>query len=51
MRAIGVLPARLAVEFGAGRTLAALWKRAVEVPAVLPVGDAAGVQALREAVA
>ena len=51
MRVIGALPARLAAEFGAGRTLAALWKRVVETPAALPVGDPEGVQALREAAA
>jgi [acyl-carrier-protein] S-malonyltransferase len=51
MRAIGAQPARVAVEFGAGRTLAALWKRAVAAPAALPVGDCTAVRALGEAVA
>jgi [acyl-carrier-protein] S-malonyltransferase len=51
METLGATPARLAVEFGAGRTLAGLWKRAVPALAVLPVGDPAGVGELREALA
>jgi [acyl-carrier-protein] S-malonyltransferase len=50
MRVLGALPAEVAVEFGAGRTLAGLWKRAVEAPAVLSVGDSEGVRAFQEVV-
>lgn len=48
MEALGKAPARLAVEFGAGRTLSGLWKRAVSAIPVLPLGEPSGVAALRE---
>jgi [acyl-carrier-protein] S-malonyltransferase len=51
MDALGAAPGRLAVEFGSGRTLAGLWKRQIPQVPVLPVGDPAGVGALREALA
>jgi [acyl-carrier-protein] S-malonyltransferase len=51
MRALGAVPASLAVEFGAGKTLAGLWKRTVEQPAALSVGDADGMAALSGALA
>ena len=51
MEHLGATPARLAVEFGTGRTLAGLWKRAVPGRPVLPVGDPAGLAELREALA
>jgi [acyl-carrier-protein] S-malonyltransferase len=49
MAVLGCLSARLAVEFGVGRTLAGLWKRTHEAPPVLGVADPAGVEALCEA--
>jgi [acyl-carrier-protein] S-malonyltransferase len=51
MQALGAVPARLAVEFGAGKTLAGLWKRTVEQPAVLTVGEADAMPSLVEALA
>jgi len=51
MRALGTVPAVLAVEFGAGKALAGLWKRTVDQPPVLSVGDAEGMPALQEALA
>jgi [acyl-carrier-protein] S-malonyltransferase len=51
MQALAATPARLAVEFGAGRTLAGLWKRTLPAIPVLPVGDPAAVASLREALA
>lgn len=51
MRTLAAMPARLAVELGAGRTLAGLWKRTVPAIPVLPVGEPAALVALREALA
>jgi [acyl-carrier-protein] S-malonyltransferase len=51
MEALGKAPARLAVEFGAGRTLSGLWKRTVSAIPVVPLGEPGGVAALREGLA
>jgi [acyl-carrier-protein] S-malonyltransferase len=51
MQALALTESRLAVEFGAGRTLAGLWKRTVPAIPVLAVGEPAAVVSLREALA
>ena len=51
METVGRASASLAVEFGAGRTLSGLWKRTVPAIPVVPLGEPAGVAALREGLA
>jgi len=49
MRVLAGTPARCAVEFGAGRTLAGLWKRTIDAPPCLTFGEADALPGLREA--
>jgi [acyl-carrier-protein] S-malonyltransferase len=51
MAVLSAAPARLAVEFGSGRTLSGLWKRAVPSLPAVPVGDTTGIEQVREALA